>query len=404
MNENSRYAVGVDVGTSYIRCVVASLDNEAKPRIVGCSQVENSGMKKGVISHLAGPNKALDKALNEAENMSGQDIKRACFSINGCHILSTKTDGMIAINSPKQVVSLDDLDRVEEVASIGKIPNNREILKFIPYSYSLDGQDGIADPMGMNGNRLEVYANIISSLAPHINNIHILAEEMEMNVTSIIPSVMAASEAVLNEKQKESGVVVIDMGATTTGVAIYEEGDIQFLRVVPMGGQNITNDLAICLKITPDIAEEIKLKHALAIERSEHHDIVVKRGREHYSFNTSEIDEIIEARLEEIFEEVRKVLKVAGKDAKLPSGAVLVGGGSNMKKIDEFAKKHLDLATQIGKSNIESSVSEEVFSPEFAVAVGLMLEDTNSDGDLGGHHQREKEQNGFFARLFRRNK
>ena len=128
------------------------------------------------------------------------------------------------------------------------------------------------------------------------------------------------------------------MGATTTGVAIYEEGDIQFLRVVPMGGQNVTNDLAICLKITPDIAEEIKLKHALAIERSEHHDIVVKRGREHYSFNTSEIDEIIEARLEEIFEEVRKVLKVAGKDAKLPSGAVLVGGGSNMKKIDEFAK------------------------------------------------------------------
>lgn len=399
MNDNSGYAVGIDVGTTTVRVVVASLNGDDQPKIVGVGLSENSGMKKGVITHLDGVWKAIDSALADAERMSGYQIDNAAISINGAHILSTKTEGMIAVSSSNNEVSEDDLDRIQEVASIGKIPANREILSFIPYSYSLDGQDGISDPYGMVGTRLEVQTNVVSALTPYVNNLRSAAERTNLNVDQIIPSVMAAANAVLTEKQKENGVAIIDLGATTTGVAVFEEGALQYVKVIPIGGVNITNDLAICLKITPEIAEEIKLKHALAIEREEHHDIVVKHGREHYSFNTSEIDEIIEARLEEIFEEVQKELKKAGRDKQLPSGIVLVGGGANMKKIDEYAKKQLQLASQVGKISVESAVSEEVKGPEFATAVGLMLENYNS---VPQETKRNKERLNFFAKLFKK--
>ena len=401
MNENSRYVAGVDIGTTAVRCVVASLNSDNRPTIVGVGVQENSGMRKGVVSHLSGPAEAIDKALGDAERTSGFQIDQAAFSINGAHILSTKTDGMVAVNSSNGEVSDDDLARIEEVATIGKIPANREILEFIPYSYSLDGQDGISDPLGMRGTRLEVRANVISAMTPHVNNLHQAAENGDVEPVQTIPSVLAAARAVLTEKQKENGVAVVDFGATTTGVAIFEDGDLQFLRVIPLGSVNITNDLAIGLKITPEIAEDIKTKHAMAGIRSEHTDIMVKSGREHYSFNTEQIDEIVDARLEEIFEEIEKEFKLAGCNKQLPSGIVLVGGGANMKKIAEYSKKSLELASQVGKIDIESTISEDVKNPEFAAAVGLMLSEIHHSQAETRHEQNHQ---GFFAKLFKRNK
>lgn len=401
MNENSRYIAGVDVGTTTIRCVVASLNSDNKPTIVGVGIHENSGMRKGVVSHLSGPAEAIDKALGDAERTSGFQIDQAAFSINGSHILSTKTDGMVAVNSVNGEVSDDDLMRIEEVATIGKIPANREILQFIPYSYSLDGQDGISDPHGMRGTRLEVRANVISAMTPHVNNLHQAAENGDVEPAQTIPSVLAASRAVLTEKQKENGVAVVDFGATTTGVAIFEDGDLQFLRVIPLGSVNITNDLAIGLKITPEIAEEIKLKHAIAGIRAEHSEIMVKSGREHYSFNTEQIDEIVDARLEEIFEEIEKVLKEAGCSKQLPNGIVLVGGGANLKGLPAYSKKMLELASQIGEIEVESTISDDIKNPEFATAVGLMIENIQN---TPRETRVEKRQIGIFAKLFNRNK
>lgn len=399
MNGNSRYSVGIDVGTSTVRAVVASLAHDGEPRIIGISSAENAGMKKGVITHIQATEIVIDKVLSELENISGFNIDAAAFSVNGAHILSTKTNGMIAVNSQDQDVTYDDIDRVQEVASVGKIPANRTILDFIPYSYSLDGQDNISNPLGMVGTRLEVKANVVSTLTPYVENLRSLADSLNIDATGYTPSVMAAAEAVLTERQKENGVAVIDLGANTTSVAVYEDGSLQYIRSIPIGGVNITNDLAICLKITPEIAEEIKLKHSIAQEREEHHDIVVKHGSEHYSFNTQEIDEIIEARLEEIFEEVRNELKNAGRDKKLPSGVVLVGGGANMKKIEVYAKKQLELASQIGHAAVESAVSDEIKNPEFAAAVGLMIQYCNS-APQEVHHG--KEEVGFFAKFFKK--
>lgn len=376
MNDSSRYVVGIDVGTSAVRCVVGHIDGmTAVPTIVGVGIAPNSGMRKGVVVNLTGPSQAIDQALGEAERMSGYEVNDALISINGSHILSTKADGMIAVGAADHEISDDDVARVEQVATVGKVPANREVLEVVPHAFRLDGQDNIKDPIGMTGTRLELRANVISGLVPHITNLRKAAEMATVVPHDTVASVLAASRAVLQENQLESGVAVLDMGASTTSVAIFEEGDLQYVGIVPLGGINVTNDLAIGLKTDPEIAEEVKLKHASAIVRKEVSGVSVKHDDEVLTFQTAEIDEIVEARLEEVVEAVQAELKKAGRDGQLPSGLVLVGGASTMPGMAEFIKSKLGLATRLGKPSGFSGVAEQIETPGFAAAVGLMLLD-----------------------------
>lgn len=388
MQENSRYAVGLDIGTSTIRCVVAHLDGESgTPTIVGAGSAPNTGMRKGIVANLQGPASAIDTALGEAERMSGYQVDYATVSINGSHIISVKTDGMIAVGAMDHEINHDDLLRIEDVATVGKIPANREILEVVPHSYRLDGQDNIKDPFGMTGTRLEIRANVVSALAPHLQNLQKSAEMAKVDAHTIVPSVLAGAKAVLKEQQLENGVAVIDLGASTTGVAIFEEGDLQYVGVVPLGGANITNDLAIGLKTDPEIAEKVKVTHAVASGRGSSQGISVKEGDETFSFDTTDIDEIVEARLEEIFEAVEAELKKAGRAGQLPSGVVLIGGGANMKKIADFAKEKLGLAARVGKSSGLGGAVDAAEQPEYAVACGLMLVDSDGAGSSSGKNR-----------------
>ncbi len=376
MQDTSTYAVGIDIGTTKVRCVVGHVDVQTgAPTIVGVGEVPNTGMRKGTVVHLAGPSKAIDEALGEAERMSGHQVDAAAISINGSHILSTKADGMIAVTSAGNEVSGDDIARVEDVATTGKVPANRTILEMIPFSYRLDGQDGIKDPIGMTGTRLEINANVISALNPHVSNLEKAAEQASVQPTVILPSVVAASRAVLSEQQLENGVAVIDFGATTTGIAIYDEGELQYVSVIPVGSHNITNDLAIGLKTDPEVAEQVKLKHASAVVRSEKKDVTIKHEKEEFTFSTSDIDEIVEARLEELFEAINGELKKAGRKGQLPSGVVIVGGGAGLKKLVEYAKGALELAVKKGKPSGFGGVADQLEDPRFAAAVGLMFSD-----------------------------
>lgn len=377
MQENSRYAVGIDVGTTTVRCVVGHIDaSTGVPAVVGVGQASNSGMRKGVVVNLAGPAKAIDEALGEAERMSGYEINDATLSINGSHILSTKADGMVAVSSADHQVEHTDVLRVEEVATVGKVPANRDIIEVVPYSYRLDGQDGIKDPIGMVGTRLEINANVISALTPHVNNLNKASEMATVTPRDIVPSVLAASRAVLTEGQLESGVAVVDMGGATTGVAVFEEGDLQYLGVVPMGGVNITNDLAIGLKIDPEVAEKVKLQHGSAVTRGDDQGVSLKHGSDTLTFPLSDIDEIIDARLEEIFELIQKELKKAGRAGQLPSGVVLTGGAAQMKQMADCARDRLGLSARLGQPRGFSGVNEKVESADYAAAVGLMLTDS----------------------------
>ena len=388
MQETSRYAVGIDIGTTTVRCVVGHIDaTTGSPTIVGVGSAPNSGMRKGVVAHLAGPGQAIDTALGEAERMSGYQVDAASISINGAHILSTKADGMIAVGGMGHEITEEDLVRIEEVATLGKVPANREILEVVPHSYRLDGQDNIKDPIGMTGTRLEINANVVSALAPHLANLQKAAEMAKVTPHTITPAVLAASRAVLNEQQLENGVAVIDLGGATTSVAVFEEGDLQYVATIPLGGSNISNDLAIGLKTDPEIAEKVKLSHAVASARSASEEITIKHDKETYTFNTDEIDEIVEARLEEIFDAVQKELKRAGRAGQLPSGVVLTGGTANLKGIAQYAKEKLGLAARIGKSAGYGGVAENIDRPEFATAVGLMLTDVHGASHIAGRHE-----------------
>ena len=385
MQDTSKYAVGIDIGTTKIRCVVGHVDVQTGvPTVVGVGEVPNAGMRKGTVVNLSGPSTAIDAALGEAERMSGYQVDAASVSINGAHILSTKADGMIAVTSAGNEVSEDDIMRVEEVATTGKVPANRTILEMIPFSYRLDGQDGIKDPIGMTGTRLEINANVISALAPHVTNLEKATEQASVQSNAIVASVVAAARAVLNEQQQENGVAVIDFGGATTSLAIYEEGDLQYVSVIPIGSNNITNDLAIGLKTDPEVAEQVKLQHASATARTDEKKVSVKHEKETFEFSTKEIDEIVEARLEELFEKINGELKKAGRKGKLPNGVVIVGGGANLKHLVEYAKHSLELAVKKGVPKGFGGVADQLENPRFAAAVGLMFSDMQQPSH-GGH-------------------
>ncbi len=397
MEENARYAVGIDIGTNTVRAVMGKIGKDGSISVVGYGESVSEGIRRGRVKELSIPPKAIDACLKSVESMSGINVGAATVSINGSHIASTKVDGMIAVGVADHEINEEDLGRIEDTAIAGKIPANRETLALVPYEYILDGQGGIREPLGMHGARLEIKANVISALAPDCDNMRKIFENdvAQVKVHYLEPTVMAAARAVLNSRQMENGVGVVDMGGSTTGVAIYDEGELQFVGVVPIGSNDVTNDLATVLKTVPEIAEEIKVRFASGRFGETDKDVIIKRGREEYKFSRKEVDEVVEARLEEIFEGVRRMLKMAGYDKRLPEGLVLVGGGSKLRDIEVYARDQVELAVRLGKPEGILGVSEEVMKPEYSAAVGLMMldaaePDIDAKGDAGSKKKSKK--------------
>lgn len=386
-------SVGIDIGTSRVRVVIGQKDSEGNYSIIGVGESPTAGMRKGAIVDLNGPAKALDEALLQAERMCGFEVNRATFNINGSTILSTKASGMVAVSGEE--VSGEDLSRLEDVAKVGKVPANRTILSIVPHDYALDGQSDIKDPIGMAGSRLEIMASVISVMTPQFQNVTKVAEIINLAIDGIVPSVIASAQAVLSESERENGVLVIDFGAATTGLAIYEEGDLKFVSILPVGSNNLTNDLAIGLQTTPDVAEVIKIGHADAMEVARDKQVSVKHNKVNHEFNLGVVDEVTEARLDEIYEMISSQLKKAGYLGKLPSGVVLVGGGAKLKNMASFTKEKLALATRLAQPTGLKGVADRVESSDFAAAVGLMMMD-NSDGAIVAN---ERSGSGFMSKL-----
>lgn len=376
MQEISRYAVGLDVGTTNVRVVVGHLEAGAeKPTIVGVAAEPNSGMRKGTVVNLVGTAQAIDRALEAAERMSGHQINEVTVSVNGSHVVGMSSRGVIAVGHE---ITEEDLDRVEDAATVLQLPANREILEVTPRSFQLDGQENIKDPIGMTGVRLEVDAHVITALGPHLKNLAKALEMTETHANQRVLSGLAASRAVLTDQQMENGVVLIDIGGTTTNVVVFEEGDLQHVAVLPIGSVNITNDLAIGLKTDLDVAEKVKLEHAVAVptaHKNSSKKAVVKLDKTTYEFDIEDIDDIVDARLEEIFEKVQAELKSIGKAAQLPGGVVLTGGGALLPGIGEYAKQSLQLSARVAQPHGYGGVTEQIESPAFATGIGLMLTD-----------------------------
>lgn len=376
MNESKpTYFFGLDIGTSMVRCVVGSLDiNSEEPRIsvVAQGSSQNTGMRKGTIVHVDDVVSAINQAASEAERISGVPIRNATVNINGSHILGLDSKGVVAISTANKEITLDDKLRVEDAATIMQIPANREIIQVFPKNYKVDGHDSIKDPIGMQGVRLEVDTHIVTVASPNIRSLNSVLDKAHIQASHHTVSGLAAAEAVLNRKQKEAGTLVLDIGASTTNLAIIEDGEVQFVSVIPFGGINITNDLAIGLKTDLEIAEAVKIKHAGLADLAKTGRVSVEHEKINHVFDGAEVSMIVEARVEEILEFVDKELKKIHKSRKLPGGVVLVGGTANIPGIANFTKEKLQLASRLGKLHNINGLVEEVKDISYVTAVGLM--------------------------------
>jgi cell division protein FtsA len=370
-----QYYVGLDIGTSAVRCAVGELSADSPlPQIIALSKAENTGMRKGNVAHIEEVAQAVINAVSEAERTSGREIKLATVNVNGSHVEGINSKGVVAISSADRIIGHEDRLRVEEAATVVQLPANKEIIQVFAKNYRLDGQENIKDPVGMHGVRLEVDTHIVVASTPALKSLEHALERAELHSSHRTVTSLAAAEAILDRKLKESGVAGLESGAATTNMVVIEDGEVEHIAVIPMGGTHITNDLAIGLKTELDIAEMIKLKHASLAKASTGETSFVVKGQE-FRFDRDMMRIIVEARVEEILEFADKELKRIHRSRKLPGGIVLTGGSSQLPGLVEFAKETLELPARVGNYKHIKRVVDNVSEPEFAPAVGLMLLD-----------------------------
>lgn len=403
MEEQSKYAFGVDVGTENVRAVALEIVGE-NVKVISYGESQNQkGMRKGIVTDLSGPAEATDKALKNVESMGGVNVDAAYVSINGAHVSSEQVTGMIAVSS-NEGITRDELNRLEDTAMSGRITSNRQVLDVIPLNYTLDGQSGIRQPLGMTANKIELVANVVSGLTPNVDALGRAMAQATLRVLQFMPTSVAAARAVLTEKQMENGVCVIDFGASTTSVAVYDEGDLQYVGVVPAGAINITKDLAISLELNTEAAEQIKLRFVTADFTETGKEITMRHNGETVTFLKDEVNQIVKERLEDIFAHIYEHLERAGYAQKLPEGAVLVGAGANMKGIAGFVKENLKMATRVGvPGNGLSGIIEEIEKPEWATAIGLALTMADDGKFSGVDEDQDKKPFSIFG-LFKKKK
>jgi len=368
----------IDIGSSNIRTIIAQqIKGADNLRIIGASTVASTGIRRGVIIDIEDIAKAINESVEGAERMAGLSIKSAIFNISGCDIEFANSKGVIAIGRADGEVSEDDINRVIGESQLIQLPMNKEIVHVIARKYRLDDQDNIKDPLGMKGVRLEVDALVIESSSTQVKNIGKAAYQAGIEIDDLVLEPLAAAGSVLTKKQKELGVILINIGGGTTSLAVYEEGELLHTTILPVGAGHITNDIAIGLRTSVEVAEQIKLEYGSAlangISKDDGIDLSQIDSREDGVVSRHHVAEIIEARLEEIFSLVQKELKLIGKSGLLPSGAVLVGGGAKMANISELAKDVLGLPIQIGFPLGFGGILDKVDDPSFATVAGLIL-------------------------------
>lgn len=370
--------VGLDVGTTTIRVVVGKTEEQGKsPGIIGVGEAPAAGIRRGVIIDIEEAVSSLSQALEKAERMTGMPIEHAVVSVGGAHVTSLESHGVIAIARADGEITENDVVRVIDASQAIQIPTNREILHVIPKDFTVDGQAGIKDPVGMTGIRLEVDSQIIEASIPFIKNLTKCVMQAGIDIDDLVLGPLAAAQSVLTKRQKELGVVLIELGGGTTGVVAFEESELLHATILPVGGGHITNDVAIGLRTAVDVAETIKLDYGAAearlVKKDEEVNLAKIDKNEEGKISRHHLVEIMEARLEEIFALCNKELKSIGRDGQLPAGAILTGGGAKVAGILELAKRELRLPVQIGFPLNISTIIDRVDDPAYATAVGLVL-------------------------------
>jgi cell division protein FtsA len=394
------HIVGIDIGTKKVTVLIGAVTDERKIEVIGIGTADSQGLRKGVVVNLDATSEAIRKAQEEAELMAGVKINAAFIGISGAHIKSFNSRGVVAVSGKNRVISKDDIRRAIEQSKAVSIPPDREILHVIPQEYVVDEQDGIKDPLGMNGIKLEVNVHIVTGAIMLVQNLRTCVERAGIQIEKIVLNQIATSEAVLTHDEMELGVGLIDIGAGTTEVAIFERGSLWYTSIIPLGGDNFTNDIAVGLRTAIPDAEKIKKKFGCVIspagDEQETVEVPSVSGRKPRVLSRQLLAEIIQPRAEEIFRLVDTDIKRMGYEKSLNSGLVLTGGTALLEGLEEVAEEIFDLPVRKGEPSGLGGLMDRVRTPEYSTAVGLLHYGREVLRDLGPNKDRKR---GLFGKI-----
>jgi len=368
--------VGMDISSTKVCTVVGELNNSGEIEIMGYGVQKSVGVKKSMIVDIEMTIKAIEESIIDAEEMTDVDIDSVYVNIGGSNIESFNSKGTIAITDSNREINDEDTDRVIEAARAVNIPPNREIIHVIPLTYCVDNQPEIKVPIGMTGTKLQVETHIITNITTTLKNVVKTVKNAGLSVDRVILQSLASSEAVLTSDEKELGVVMVDIGAGTTDIAIFTNGHVQYSSILSIGSDNITNDIAVCEVIPHGGAEELKLKYGTlnseSVDEDETIEVETASRDTKKQVSKYELHEIISARMEEIIKMVKNEIESSGLRPFIPSGIVITGGGAKMDGLVDFAAHIFEKPVRIGKPFDVQSLNDNTSSPIFSTAIGLM--------------------------------
>lgn len=372
------YIVGFDIGTKKVVAIIGEITEEGKIEIIGIGATDSRGLRKGVVVDLEATTAAIKRAQEEAELMAGVEVDSAFIGMSGAHIKSINSRGVVAVSGKNREITREDIRRVIDQSKALSIPPDREIIHIIPQEFVVDEQDGIKDPLGMSGIKLEVNVHIITSAITSLQNLKNCIERAGIGIEEIVLNQIASSYSILTPDERELGVGSIDIGAGTTEVAIFERGSLWYTSTIPIGGDNFTNDIAVGLRTPIPEAEKIKKKFgcisAPVTEEQETIEVpAVGKGRKPRVLSRQILADIIQPRAEEIFRLVDGDIKRMGYEKSLNSGIVLTGGTALLEGLEEVAEEIFDLPVRRGDPSGVGGLIDRVSTPDFATAVGLIL-------------------------------
>jgi len=387
-----RIVSGIDIGTSKITTLIAVLNDEAEARVIGVSSVLSKGLRKGQVVNIEEATAAISQSLEGSERMAGTTVTKAFLTVGGNHISSLNSHGVVAIAEPDKEITGQDVNRVIDAAKAVSMPSSREIIHVLPRGFVVDGQEGIVDPVGMSGVRLEVDTHLVTGGTTAVKNLQKCVEELGVEVGGMVFSGLASAYSSISDTEKELGVVVVDIGGGTTDVALFVDGALSYSSVIPVGAINITKDLAAGLRISLESAEKIKVHLGRDIKSPVNESEILSTAKNSKQDKSDEIDlsglglpeemkilskktlieGIIKPRLNEIFTMVGLEIKRSGFGGMTPSGVVITGGGALTVGVVESAKRNLAMPVHIGIPKNISGLVDEIISPSYSASVGLL--------------------------------
>lgn len=378
MAEHENIMVGLDIGTTKICAIVASIDDQKRINILGVGKAPSDGLNRGVVVNIDKTVNAIKSAIDQAELASGIEVNSVNVGIAGDHIRSMRSKGVITINNKDNEITAQDVERLLEDCQRIMLPTDQQIIHVIPQEFVVDGQDGISDPVGMSGMRMEAEVHIITGLVSAAKNIYRCVERAGYQVADIILEPLASSYAVLDHEEREAGVVLVDIGGGTTDVAIFQENTIRHTAVIAIAGQKVTDDIRLGLSVLDDQAENLKREHGESFADLIQEDEIITvpgiAGRPPKEITKSILAKIIQARIEEILEIVGIEIKRSGYADSLSAGIVITGGGSLVRNICPLANEVLGVDAKIGLPlGLTGGLTSEVNNPIYATGVGLVM-------------------------------